>query len=156
MIRRVTLESAEWNEVPWKFEAGTPAIAETSGLAAAIDYLEALGMANVRAHERELFVATWSALGAIDGVRMLGPAEPDEHAGVISFIVDRIHPHDIATILDQAGIAVRAGHHCAQPLMQRYDVPATTRASLYVYNDRDDVERLADGVRKAQHVFGVG
>jgi cysteine desulfurase/selenocysteine lyase len=156
MIRRVTLDSAEWNEVPWKFEAGTPAIAETSGLAAAIGYLEALGMANVRAHERELFVATWSTLGAIDGVRMLGPADPDEHAGVISFIVDGIHPHDVATILDQAGIAVRAGHHCAQPLMQRYDVPATTRASLYVYNDRDDVERLADGVRQAQRVFGIG
>jgi cysteine desulfurase/selenocysteine lyase len=86
---------------------------------------------------------------------VLGPADPDEHAGVISFIVDGIHPHDVATILDRAGIAVRAGHHCAQPLMQRYDVPATTRASLYVYNDRDDVERLADGVRQAQRVFGI-
>ena len=155
MIRRVTLEGAEWNEVPWKFEAGTPAIAEASGLAAAISYLETLGMANVRAHERALFTATWAALGALPGVRLLGPADPDLHAGVISFVVEGIHPHDMATVLDGEGVAVRAGHHCAQPLMLHYDLPATTRASLYVYSDLDDIDRLADGVRAAQRLFGT-
>jgi cysteine desulfurase/selenocysteine lyase len=155
MIRSVTLDGAEWNEVPWKFEAGTPAIAEASGLAAAIGYLEALGMANVRAHERSLFSAGWETLGSVPGVRLLGPADPDLHAGVISFVVDGIHPHDVATVLDSEGVAVRAGHHCAQPLMRRYDLPATTRASFYVYSDHDDVERLAAGVRAAQRVFGT-
>jgi cysteine desulfurase/selenocysteine lyase len=155
MISRVTLEGAEWNEVPWKFEAGTPAIAEASGLAAAIAYLEGLGMGAVRAHERELFERAWRALGEIRGLRRFGPESPDEHAGVISFVVDGIHPHDMATVLDGQGVAVRAGHHCAQPLMQRYDLPATTRASLYVYNDAEDVERLADGIRTAQRLFGT-
>ncbi|HEY6607890.1 MAG TPA: cysteine desulfurase [Candidatus Limnocylindria bacterium] len=155
MIRRVTLEGAEWNEVPWKFEAGTPAIAEASGLSAAIGYLEGLGMANVRAHERSLFSAAWEALGAVPGVRLLGPADPDLHAGVISFVVEGIHPHDVATVLDSEGIAVRAGHHCAQPLMLRYDLPATTRASLYVYSDLDDIDRLVSGVQSAQHLFGT-
>ncbi len=155
MIRRVTLEGAEWNEVPWKFEAGTPAIAEASGLAAAIGYLEALGMDNVRSHERSLFEAAWAALDGISGLRLLGPAEPDLHAGVISFVVDGIHPHDVATVLDGEGVAVRAGHHCAQPLMLHYDLPATTRASFYVYSDLDDIERLADGVRATQRLFGT-
>ena len=155
MIIRVTLEAAEWNEVPWKFEAGTPAIAEAIGLGAAVDYLERIGMANVRAHERVLFEAAWRALGEIDGLRRLGPASSDEHAGVISFVVDGIHPHDLADILDRHGIAVRAGHHCAQPLMQRYDLPATTRASFSVYSDLDDVDRLADGIRAAQRIFGT-
>ena len=155
MITRVTLDGAEWNEVPWKFEAGTPPIAVASGLAAAIGYLGALGMDSVRAHERQLFSRAWSALGEIRGVRRLGPASADDHAGVISFVVDGIHPHDVATVLDRHGIAVRAGHHCAQPLMQRYDLPATTRASFYVYNDADDVERLVAGIRAAQRLFGT-
>ncbi|MGH2353805.1 MAG: SufS family cysteine desulfurase [Chloroflexota bacterium] len=155
MITRVTLEGTEWNEVPWKFEAGTPAIAEAVGLGAAIDYLEAIGMANVRAHERFLFERAWSALGEIGGLRRLGPDDPDEHAGVISFVLDRIHPHDVATILDRHGVAVRAGHHCAQPVMTRYDLPATTRASFYVYNDMHDVERLTDAIRATREVFGV-
>ena len=154
MISRVTLEGAEWNEVPWKFEAGTPAIAEATGLAAAIDYLDGIGMSNVRAHERLLFEHAWSALGEIGGLRRLGPDSPDVHASVISFVLDGIHPHDVAAILDQHGVAVRAGHHCAQPVMHRYDLPATTRASLYVYNDLDDIARLADAIRGAQRVFG--
>jgi len=153
MIRRVTLEGAEWNEVPWKFEAGTPAIVEAVGLAAAIDYLEKLGMDRVRQHERWLFERAWAALGEIDGLRRLGPADPDRHAGVISFVLDQIHPHDVATVLDAEGVAVRAGHHCAQPIMLRYDLPATTRASFYVYNDIDDVERLTDAIRAAQRLF---
>ncbi len=155
MITRVTLEGTEWNEVPWKFEAGTPAIAEAAGLAAAIGYLEALGMANVRAHERFLFERAWAALGEIRGIRLLGPADPDEHAGVISFVLEGVHPHDVATILDGQGIAVRAGHHCAQPVMLRYDLPATTRASFYVYNDLDDVERLVSAIHATQTVFGT-
>ena len=109
----------------------------------------------VRSHERELFELAWGRLAAMAGVRPLGPGSADGHAGVISFVVDGIHPHDVATVLDQQGIAVRAGHHCAQPLMQRYDLPATTRASFYVYNDAEDVERLADGIRSAQRLFGT-
>jgi cysteine desulfurase/selenocysteine lyase len=139
--------------VPLKFEAGTPAIAEAAGLHAAIDYLTGLGMANVRAHERFLFERAWSALGTIDGVRLLGPSSPDEHAGVISFVIDDVHPHDVATVLDGHGIAVRAGHHCAQPVMARYDLPATTRASFYVYNDTDDIERLVEGIGATQSLF---
>jgi cysteine desulfurase / selenocysteine lyase len=153
MIIRVTLEGAEWNEVPAKFEAGTPAIAEAIGLAAAIDYLEALGMSAVREHERHLFQAAWAALGEIPGVRRLGPSDPDLHAGVISFLIEGVHPHDVATVFDHEGVAVRAGHHCAQPVMLRYDIPATTRASFYVYNDTDDVEALAAAVRATQTVF---
>ena len=153
MISRVTLQGTEFNETPWKFEAGTPAIAEAAGLGAAIDYLTGLGMDAVRAHERELFAAAWDALGGIDGLRRLGPADPEVHGGVISFDLAGIHPHDLATLLDAEGIAVRAGHHCAQPLMMRYDLAATTRASFYVYNDHDDVERLVAGIRAAQHRF---
>jgi cysteine desulfurase/selenocysteine lyase len=155
MITKVTLEGTEWNEVPWKFEAGTPAIAEAAGLAAAIEYLERIGMPNVRAHERFLFEHAWAMLGDLPGVRRLGPDDPDQHAGVISFVLDRIHPHDVATIFDGEGVAVRAGHHCAQPVMLRYDLPATTRASFYVYSDLDDVERLADAIRATQRVFGT-
>jgi cysteine desulfurase/selenocysteine lyase len=153
MISRVTLSGTTWNEAPWKFEAGTPAIAEAMGLAAAVDYLEALGMAHVREHERFLFERAWAALDAISGVRLLGPADPDQHAGVISFVVDAIHPHDLATVLDREGIAVRAGHHCAQPVMLHYDLPATTRASFYVYNDLDDVERLTAAIGTSQRLF---
>jgi cysteine desulfurase/selenocysteine lyase len=110
-------------------------------------------MANVREHERYLFERAWAALGDIPEVRRLGPDDPDIHAGVISFVVDAVHPHDMATILDHHGVAVRAGHHCAQPVMQRYDIPATTRASFYVYNDLDDVEALTDAVRAAVTLF---
>ncbi len=154
MISRVTLERTEFAEVPGRFEAGTPAIAEAVGLAAAIDYLDALGMAAVRAHERDLFTAAWEALTSIRGVQPLGPADPELHGGAISFVVDGIHPHDVASVLDAHGVAVRAGHHCAQPLMDRFGVPATTRASLYVYNDLDDIERLVTAIRGAQQLFG--
>ncbi len=154
MITRVTLQGSEWNEVPWKFEAGTPAIAEAAGLAAAIGYLEGIGMAKVRAHERFLFEHAWAMLGDLPGVRRLGPDDADAHAGVISFVLEGVHPHDVATIFDGEGVAVRAGHHCAQPVMLRYDLPATTRASFYVYNDLDDVERLADAIRTTQRIFG--
>jgi len=153
MISKVALDGTTWAEVPLKFEAGTPAIAEAAGLAAAIGYLEGIGMENVRAHERFLFERAWDTLGAIDGVRLLGPASPDEHAAVVSFVIDGVHPHDVATIFDGHGVAVRAGHHCAQPVMARYDLPATTRASFYVYNDVDDIERLADAIHATQRLF---
>jgi cysteine desulfurase/selenocysteine lyase len=156
MIIRVTLEGAEWNEVPYKFEAGTPAIVEAMGLAAAIDYLNAIGMERVREHEKYLFEHAWAGLSAIPGVRLLGPADPEIHAGVISMLMDDVHPHDVATIFDHEGVAVRAGHHCAMPVMLRYDIPATTRASFYVYNDLDDIEALCAAVRATQQVFGVG
>jgi cysteine desulfurase/selenocysteine lyase len=155
MIIRVTLDGAEWNAVPQKFEAGTPAIAEAIGLGAAVDYLNALGMDRVREHERYLFEHAWETLSAIPGVRLLGPGDPEIHAGVISIVLAGIHPHDVATIFDHEGVAVRAGHHCAQPVMQRYEVPATTRASFYVYNDLDDIEALADAVRATQRIFGA-
>ena len=154
MIIKVTMEGAEWNEVPYKFEAGTPAIVEAIGLGAAIDYLQALGMDKVREHERYLFEHAWAALGEIPGVRRFGPADPSIHAGVISFVLDEIHPHDVATVFDAEGVAVRAGHHCAQPVMLRYDIPATTRASFYVYNDLDDVEALTAAIRATQRLFG--
>ncbi len=153
MIIKVTLDGAEWNEVPAKFEAGTPAIVEAIGLGAAIDYLTALGMDAVREHERFLFERAWAALGEIPGVRRLGPDDPAIHAGVISFVLDTVHPHDVATVFDSEGVAVRAGHHCAQPVMLRYGIPATTRASFYVYNDLDDVEALAAAVRATQQLF---
>jgi cysteine desulfurase/selenocysteine lyase len=156
MITRVTLEGAEFNEVPYRFEAGTPAIAEAIGLGAAIDYLEGLGMDNVREHERFLFERAWAALGDIPGVQLLGPDDAETHAGVISFVLDGIHPHDVATVFDHEGVAVRAGHHCAQPVMLRYDIPATTRASFYVYNDTDDVDALAGAVRATQQLFSDG
>jgi cysteine desulfurase / selenocysteine lyase len=155
MISRVTLEGSEWNEVPWKFEAGTPAIVEAIGLGAAIDYLETLGMDQVRAHERRLFERAWAALGEIAGVTTLGPDSADEHAGVISFVIEGVHPHDVATILDAEGIAVRAGHHCAQPVMRRYDLPATTRVSFSVFNDIDDVDRLRAGIGSVRRTFGL-
>ena len=155
MISRVTLAGSEWNEVPWKFEAGTPAIAEAIGLAAAVAYLERIGMTNVRAHERALTSQAWAVLGSMPGLRLLGPDDEAAHAGVISFVVDGIHPHDVSAILDGGGVAVRAGHHCAQPVMDRYDLPATTRASFSVYNDTGDIERLADGIRSCQRTFGT-
>ena len=154
MIIKVTMDGAEWNEVPAKFEAGTPAIVEAIGLGAAIDYLTALGMDNVREHERYLFEHAWAALDAIPGVRLFGPADPAIHAGVISFVLEEAHPHDVATIFDSEGVAVRAGHHCAQPVMLRYDIPATTRASFYVYNDLDDIEALTAAVGATQTLFG--
>jgi cysteine desulfurase / selenocysteine lyase len=153
MITRVSLDGTEWNEAPWKFEAGTPAIAEAAGLGAAVRYLETLGMDAVRAHERQLFERAWSALEGVPGVRLLGPADPDQHAAVISFVLDGVHPHDVATVFDSHGVAVRAGHHCAQPVMLRYDLPATTRASFYVYNDVDDVDRLLEAIEATAALF---
>jgi cysteine desulfurase/selenocysteine lyase len=153
MILEVTLERSTYKPVPYKFEAGTPPIAEAVALGAAVDYLSALGMKNVLAYEEELTGYALSALAEVDGLRVFGPAS--HRGGVISFALEGIHPHDLATILDSEGIAVRAGHHCAQPLMERLGVPATTRASLYVYNTTEDVDALIQALEKAKGVFGI-
>jgi cysteine desulfurase/selenocysteine lyase len=152
MIARVFDDHSTWNALPHKFEAGTPNVAGAVGLAAAIGYLEAIGMARVAAHETALARAAVERLGAIDGVRLFGPA--DERAGVVSFTFGDVHPHDLATVMDQEGVCVRAGHHCAQPLMRRLNVSATCRASFYLYNDEADVAALAQSLLRAGALFG--
>jgi cysteine desulfurase/selenocysteine lyase len=154
MIEYVLDDRTTWNALPHKFEAGTPNVAGAVGLAAAVDYLERLGMTRVAEHERTILTAALTRLQEIDGLRVLGPPI-SRRSGVVSFVMDDIHPHDLATVLDQDGVCVRAGHHCAQPLMRRLGVPATTRASFYVYTDARDVERLAEGIVRAQALFAV-
>lgn len=154
MIEYVYDDRTTWNVLPHKFEAGTPNVAGTVGLAAAVDYLEGLGMDRVAAHERTILTAALDRLADVEGLRVLGPS-PERRSGVVSFVVDDIHPHDLATVLDQEGVCVRAGHHCAQPLMRRLGVPATTRASFYVYTGERDVERLIDGIGHAQALFAL-
>ena len=153
MIKRVKLTEATWNDLPWKFEAGTPSVAEGIGLGAAVDYLTQFGMDAVRAHERTLVGYAMEKLQDVPGITVYGPRDPEVHGGAISFTLPDIHPHDLATLVDREGIAVRAGHHCTQPLMDRLGVAATTRASFYVYNDVDDVEALAAAVRATQMLF---
>ena len=154
MIDVVGDEDTTWNTLPHKFEAGTPNVADAVGLAAAVGYLEAIGMSHVLRHERHLTALADERLRALSGVTIHGP-RPSDRSGVVSFTVKGIHPHDLATILDERGVCIRAGHHCAQPLMRRLDVPATARASFYVYSDESDVDALVDGVREAQRVFGT-
>ena len=153
MIEFVGDERTTWNVLPHKFEAGTPNVADAIGLAAACDYLDAIGMESVRAHERALTALATERLAAIPEVLVYGPP-PADRSGVVSFTVGDIHPHDLATILDEAGVCVRAGHHCAQPLMRRMKVPATARASFYVYNTEADVDALVAGIHRAREVFG--
>jgi cysteine desulfurase/selenocysteine lyase len=156
MIEFVGDERTTWNVLPHKFEAGTPNVADAVGLAAACEYLDGIGMRAVRAHEVRLLGLAVARLSAIEGVRLFGPSDLAQRSGVISFTVRDIHPHDLATILDQDGVCIRAGHHCAQPLMRRLGagVHATARASFYVYNDEGDVEALGRGVERAIGVFG--
>ena len=153
MISRVWDDHSTWNQIPHKFEAGTPNVEAAVGLAAAIDYLDALGMDRIAAHESELAGCAIEHLSQIEGLTVYGPK--DHRAGVVSFTYADIHPHDLATILDQDGVCIRAGHHCTQPLMRRLNVPATARASFYVYNDAADVEALAAAVARAGSIFGV-
>ena len=155
MISRVTLEKTEWNELPWKFEAGTSAYVEAIGLGAAIDYLTAVGLPAIHAHETALTGHLLPRLLGEAGVTVFGPHGLEDRVGVVSFDVKGIHPHDMATLLDREGIAVRAGHHCNHPLMTRLGVPATTRASTYLYNTSAECDALVDAVRKAKKVFGV-
>lgn len=154
MIREVKMSGSRWNELPYKFEAGTPAIAETIGLGAAVDYLGAVGMDWVFEHERELTAYAWSRLQEVEGLRILGP-EPSRRGGLLAFVLGDIHPHDIAAILDQDGIAVRAGHHCAQPIHDHYGLSATTRASFYIYNTEEEVDRLVLALYKAKALFDL-
>ena len=154
MIRTVHLRESTWNDLPWKFEAGTPAIAEAIGLGAAVDYLNELGMENVAQHEQEITAYALDQLRAVPGLTIYGPSEAKQRGGVISFTLGDIHPHDLASILDQeAGVAIRAGHHCAQPLMERYNLAATARASFYVYTIPSDIDTLVQGLHKAIEIF---
>lgn len=152
MIERVTLERTTWAAPPARFEAGTPPIAEVIGLAAAIDYVESVGLGAIGKWESELLERATELVGALPGVRLVGTAR--EKAGVLSFVLEGIHPHDVGTVLDDEGVAVRAGHHCAQPVMQRFGIPATVRASFAFYNTRDEIEVLVRGVERARRVFG--
>ena len=153
MIEFVSDEHSTWNVLPHKFEAGTPNVADAVGLAAACDYLEQVGMRAIREHEQALTALATRKLCAIAGVRVYGPA-PALRSGVVSFTVGDIHPHDLSTILDEGGVCIRAGHHCAQPLMRRLSLPATARASFYIYNNEADVDALVDGVERAREIFG--
>ncbi len=152
MIERVTLERTTWAEPPARFEAGTPPIAEVIGLAAAIDYVESVGLEAIGVWESGLLARATELVGALPGVRLVGTAR--EKAAVLSFVLDGIHPHDVGTVLDDEGVAVRAGHHCAQPVMQRFGIPATVRASFAFYNTPDEIEVLVRGVERARKVFG--
>ncbi len=153
MIREVHLDRATWNDVPWKFEAGTPNIAGVVAFASSLDYLSRLGMDAVRAHEVDLTRYALDRLRALGYLTIYGPADAESRGGVVAFNDSHIHSHDLSTILDRQGVAIRAGHHCAQPLMERLDVPSTARASFYVYNDKDDVDVLVEGLREARRYF---
>jgi cysteine desulfurase/selenocysteine lyase len=152
MIETVSFEASTYAPPPQRFEAGTPAIAEVIGLAAAIDYVESIGIEAIHALESALVSAARAALGRINSVTLFGP---EESAGILSFAIEGVHPHDIGTILDESGVAIRAGHHCAQPLMALLGVPATARASFAIYNDLDDVARLAAGIERVTRIFGT-
>jgi cysteine desulfurase / selenocysteine lyase len=153
MIKRVKLRSFVANDLPHKFEAGTPAIAEAIGLGAAVDYLESVGMANISAHEHAIIAYALERLEEVPGVRVFGPTA-EKKGGVAAFTFEGVHPHDVAQILDTEGVAVRAGHHCAMPLHEKFHIPATTRASFYLYNTQDEVDRLIEGLYKVKRVFG--
>jgi cysteine desulfurase/selenocysteine lyase len=154
MIVTVGDDRSTWNALPHKFEAGTPNVGDVVGLAAACDYLSAIGMDRVRAHERELVQYATERLSGVPGVRQYGPTDPDSRSGVVSFTMEGVHPHDIATILDESGVCVRAGHHCAQPLMRRLNVPATARASVYIYTEHEDLDALVEGLQRVRAIFG--
>ena len=151
MIGSVTFEKSTWNVLPYKFEAGTPHIAGAIGLHAALDYIDAIGLDAIAAHERELTVYASDVLGAIPGLRIVGTS-PDK-SSIVSFVIDGVHPHDIGTIVDREGIAIRTGHHCAQPVMERFGVPATARASIAMYNTREEIDALGRALEKVREVF---
>ena len=151
MIDRVTFEKTTYRETPARFEAGTPPIVEAAGLAAAVEYVESIGIERIAAHEQSLLDYATARLSAIEGLRIYGEAE--DKAGVISFTIEGVHPHDISTIIDSHGVAVRAGHHCAQPLMDRFDLAATARASLGMYNNKSDIDQLVEALEFAKDIF---
>jgi len=153
MIRDVAIEGSTWNDIPWRFEAGTPNVADAVGLGAAVDFLQALGMDRVRAAEADLTAYALKRLAEVQGLRVYGPAELEHRGGVLSFTLGSIHPHDVAQVLDEEGIAVRAGHHCTMPLHRRLGVQATTRASFSVYSTVDEVDALVAGLEKTARFF---
>jgi cysteine desulfurase/selenocysteine lyase len=162
MIREVQLQSATWNDVPWKYEAGTPSIADVVAFSAALTYLERIGMEEVRAHELALTRYALERLRKLPFLRLYGPSDPLQRGGVVSFSDRDLHPHDLSTVLDQCGVAIRAGHHCAQPLIRRLGqltgqpgLVATARASFYIYNDRDDIDCLVEALMEARRYFGL-
>lgn len=155
MILRVQLQRSSWNTVPHKFEAGTPDVASAAGLAAACDYLDRIGLDRIHAHETALVGHMLSVLDEVGGISVYGPRDLSVHGGAVSFNVAGVHAHDVGTILDRDGVAVRAGHHCCQPLMQRLDVAATARASVYLYTTHDEVDALAAGLHEVKRVFSV-
>lgn len=155
MIETVRMEGSTFAPAPTRFEAGVPMAAQAVGLSAAIDYLNAIGMENVAAHEHALTELALAKLGAIPGVRIIGPTESHMRGSAVSFVVDGLHPHDVGQVLDEHGVEVRVGHHCAWPVCRRYEVPATTRATFYIYNDESDVDALVEAVKAAQEYFGV-
>lgn len=153
MIDFVYEQKATWKELPWRFEAGTPNIAGAIGLGAAIDYLTELGMDNIHAYEQELVAYVLPKLQAIEGVTVYGPKDSSQHAGVIAFNIDGLHPHDVATALDYEGVAVRAGHHCAQPLINHLGISSACRASFYIYNSKEDCDKLIEAIHKTKEFF---
>jgi cysteine desulfurase/selenocysteine lyase len=155
MIASVDFDGATWNELPYKFEAGTPPIAEAVGLGAAVDYLSALGMERVRAHERELTGYLLERLQEVPGLRFVGPPEAENRGGLVSFTIEGMHAHDIAELANRGGVCIRAGHHCAQPLMRCLGVSATARASVGVYNEQRDVDALIDALQAGRRIFGL-
>ncbi len=155
MIRKVELGRSTWADVPARFEPGTPAVGDAIGLGVAVEYLAALGMERVREHEREVTAYALARLAEVPGMTVFGPGDAEHRAGVISFALGDVHPHDVAAILDGENVAVRAGHHCCQPLMRELGVVATTRASFYVYNTPEDVDRLVAGLHKVNRIFGA-
>jgi cysteine desulfurase/selenocysteine lyase len=153
MIRKVTYDGATWNDLPWKFEAGTPNIADVIAFGAAIDYLEGLGMENVRQHEAEITAYALDRMSTLDDITLYGPADVSQRGGVVSFNFPDLHPHDIGTVLDQYGVAIRSGHHCTQPLWRHLGVSGSARASFYVYNTPEEVDALVDAVKAARAYF---
>jgi cysteine desulfurase/selenocysteine lyase len=155
MIASVDFQTASWNELPFKFEAGTPPIAEAVGLGAAVDYLSELGMERVRAHDRALTAYMLERLAEIPGLRVVGPPDAERRGGLVSFTIEGMHPHDIAELADRGGVCIRAGHHCAQPLMRCLGVSATARASVGVYNEPADIDALVEALIRGREVFGL-
>jgi cysteine desulfurase / selenocysteine lyase len=154
MIDEVTMSGSTFAAVPHKFEAGTPPIAQAVGLGAAVDYLSELGMDAVHAHEQALTAYLLDGLWSVPGLRVIGPPTMDQRGGAVSFVLDGIHPHDVGQLLDEHGVAVRVGHHCARPACLRYGVPATSRASLHLYSDSSDVDALITGLARVRSFFG--
>jgi len=155
MIRKVTVEESTWNDLPHRFEAGTPIVAETIGLGAAIDYLRKIGMDDIRKHKEEITAYALKRLAEMKGIRIIGPKNASERGGLVAFELEKVHPHDIAAILDDSGIAIRSGHHCAMPLHLRLNIPASSRASFQLYTKKEEIDALVKGLEKVKMIFGA-